>query len=188
MKWLIGLSFILLTACQSATPSTLEVDVYNTSADMLGTAKLTEEAGNVQFKIELTGLSPGFHGIHVHEYAKCDGPDFKSAGSHLNPEGKQHGLMHPEGAHLGDLPNIEADSSGNVTGELMLSDATLKDGKKSLLTGEGTSLIITEDKDDGVTQPSGESGDRIACGIITTKDKTKEEPTDPSEINKKEDE
>src|SRR5699024_2852081 len=98
----------------------------------------TEHPDGVNVKIKIEGLAPGFHGVHIHEYAKCEGPDFKSAGNHLNPEGKEHGLMHPDGAHLGDLPNVEADSSGLVEAELMLANATLLEGKKSILRGEGT--------------------------------------------------
>lgn len=189
-RWLTILLLIFFTACNSNSPSVMEVDVYNSSADMIGTATLSEQEDGVQVKLELTGLTPGFHGIHVHENSKCEGPDFKSAGSHLNPEGNQHGLMHPEGAHLGDLPNIEADSSGNVEGELMLNEATLKDGKNSIAENEGTSLVITAGQDDGVSQPGGNSGERIACGVIKHDDKSKtnDEPTDPAELNEEEEE
>lgn len=181
------ISLILFSACSNEV-SEKKVDMYNSSGDMVGTATLSEQSDGVNIKLKLEGLSPGFHGIHVHEYPKCDGPDFISAGNHLNPEGKEHGLMHPEGAHLGDLPNIKADSDGLVTDELILSEATLSEGKKSLLQGDGTSLIITSEKDDGVSQPGGDSGSRIICGKIMSK-KTAEEkgraPTDPTQYNDK---
>lgn len=180
---------LLLSACKENETSK-EVNMYNSDGDMLGTAMLTEKPDGVQIKLKLEGLTPGFHGIHVHEYPKCEGPDFTSAGNHLNPEGKDHGLMHPKGAHLGDLPNIEADANGLVDEELMLADATLLEGKKSILQNGGTSLIITSDQDDGVTQPGGDAGTRIICGKITKKaeENKGEEPTDPTQFNEEQEE
>ncbi|WP_029329183.1 superoxide dismutase family protein [Lentibacillus jeotgali] len=175
-----------LSACQGNNETSRTVDMFNSSGDMIGTVKLTEGDGGVDFKVKLEGLEPGYHGIHVHEYPKCDQPDFTTAGSHFNPLGNEHGLMHPEGSHLGDLPNIEADSGGLVNAELMLPEATLQDGKKSLLAGEGTSLVIHEKQDDGVSQPGGESGARIACGFIAKDEKqSSETPTDPTNFNEK---
>ncbi|RDW20965.1 superoxide dismutase [Oceanobacillus chungangensis] len=161
--------------------------MFNASGDMVGTAKLNEQPDGVKIKVKIKGLEPGFHGIHVHEFPKCKGPDFSNAGNHLNPEGKEHGLMRTDGAHLGDLPNVEADGSGAVDAELMLAGATMKEGNKSILRGEGTSLIVTEKQDDGVSQPSGNSGARIICGKITAASKTDkaESPSNPTETKKK---
>jgi len=177
----IGLLFIF--GCQANSETTREIEMYNGVGDMVGTATLTEHPDGVEIKLKVEGLSPGFHGIHIHELPKCEGPDFKSAGNHLNPDGKEHGLLHPKGPHLGDLPNIEADGSGQVDVELMVAEATLLEGKKSLLRDEGTSLIITEGQDDGMSQPSGNSGARLICGEIKRKagDKSTESPTDPKE-------
>ncbi|MFD1361440.1 superoxide dismutase family protein [Lentibacillus salinarum] len=181
--WFIVL-LIVLTACQPNDDTSRTVSMYNVSGDMIGTAKLTEGDDAVDFELKLEGLDPGYHGIHVHEYPKCDQPDFTSAGSHFNPEGNEHGPMHPEGSHLGDLPNIEADQNGLVDAELTLPEATLLDGKNSLLKGEGTSLVIHQEKDDGVSQPGGESGPRIACGLIADDEKeSSETPTDPTDFN-----
>lgn len=188
MRYLILSLLIILSACTNSSKTTISVDMYNSSGDMVGTAKLSEHKDGVQIKLTLEGLEPGFHGVHVHEYAKCEGSDFKSAGNHFDPEGKEHGLMHPDGPHLGDLPNIEADSGGLVDAELMLADATLLDGKKSLLKKDGTSLIITERQDDGVSQPGGDSGARIICGEIKEDSENKESPTDPTEFNEEQEE
>ncbi|MFS0674383.1 superoxide dismutase family protein [Ornithinibacillus sp. 179-J 7C1 HS] len=184
------LSTLLLIGCQSKVETSKNVEMYNQSGDMVGTAQFLESPDGVQVKLKLEGLSPGFHGLAVHEFAKCEGPDFKSAGNHLDPEGKEHGLMHPDGPHLGDLPNVEADSGGLVDAELMLPGATLKDGKKSILRGEGTSLVIMESQDDGVSQPSGNSGARIICGEIKSGKGTEatKSPTDPTEFNEKQEE
>lgn len=189
MRYFLLSLLILLSACtNSSSKTTMTVDMYNSSGDMVGTAKLSEQNDGVQIKLKLEGLEPGFHGVHVHEYAKCEGPDFKSAGNHFDLEGKEHGLMHPEGHHLGDLPNIEADAGGLVEAELMLADATLLDGKKTLLKKDGTSLVITEGQDDGVSQPGGNSGARIICGEIKEESETRNSPTDPTEFNEKQEE
>src|SRR5699024_5284708 len=186
--WVI-LLMAFMAACQGNDETSRTVDMYNSSGDMIGTVKLTEGDSGVDFKVKLEGLEPGYHGIHVHEYPKCDQPDFTTAGSHFNPSGNEHGLMHPEGSHLGDLPNIEADSGGLVNAELMLPEATLMEGKKSLLAGECTSLVIHEKKDDGVSQPGGESGARIACGLIAKDEKqSSETPTDPTDLNEEQQE
>lgn len=156
----------LLVGCLSTEKNIYEIELHNSAGDRLGEAVFKEVAEGVTIQIKIEGLPSGFHGIHVHEEAVCEGPNFISAGNHLNPENNEHGLMHPKGSHLGDLPNIEVDDAGKVDVELMLAKATLKDGRHSLLQNGGTSLIITEDADDGITQPSGQSGERIACGVL----------------------
>ncbi|HEY4602216.1 MAG TPA: superoxide dismutase family protein [Cerasibacillus sp.] len=187
MRFIVLFVIGFLTAC-SPSISSIDVDMYNASGDYMGKVMLSEGEEGVLIKLKVEGFTPGFHGIHIHEFPKCDGPDFKSAGNHLNPEGKKHGLLHPDGSHLGDLPNVEADGSGLIDTEVTLSGATLKEGKTSLLKGEGTSLIITEGEDDGMTQPSGESGARLVCGkIIHPKHQSPgESPSDPTEEGKTE--
>ncbi|WP_156288536.1 superoxide dismutase family protein [Oceanobacillus salinisoli] len=190
--FILAFTVLLLASCNGAggnDETTRTVEMYNGAGDMVGTATLNEMPDGVQVKLKLEGLEPGYHGIHVHEFPTCEGPDFKSAGNHLDPEGNEHGLMHPEGAHLGDLPNVEADGGGLVDAELMLAGATLADGKKSILRGEGTSLVVHESQDDGVSQPAGDSGNRIICGEIVadpdagSDSNTQETPSDPTETN-----
>lgn len=190
MRVIIFASFLLflLVACHENVKTAKDIQMYDASGDMIGTAKLSEQPEGIKIKLELEGLTPGFHGIHVHEYGKCEGPDFKSSGNHFDPEGNKHGLMHPEGAHLGDLPNISADENGEVHAELMLDDATLLSGKHSLVEDEGTSLIISKEQDDGISQPGGDAGERIACGIISDEKEITEEPTDPTNIENEENE
>lgn len=180
---------LLLSACKSSNPTNQEVELHNISGDMVGTATFTEHPDGVNIKLKVEGVTSGFHGIHVHEFPKCEQPNFQSAGNHLNPDGKDHGLMHPKGAHLGDLPNVEANSSGLIEEELLLAGATLLDGKESILQNGGTSLIITEKRDDGMSQPAGDSGARIICGILSGKSATEsEEPaSDPTENDEEED-
>lgn len=191
---LAGMVFLLfvLAGCALPNKNSELVEMYNGDGDRVGTAKLNEQEGAVALTLEIEGLDPGYHAIHVHEYGKCEGPDFESSGNHLNPEGKEHGLLRTDGAHLGDLPNIEADGDGNVSEELEIVRATLKEGKNSLITNNGTSLIIHQGVDDGMSQPAGDSGDRIICGVIQQDSESGEKedaPTDPTEFHEdKEDE
>jgi Cu-Zn family superoxide dismutase len=178
MKRKTGLLLLLpfiLSGCLEKTITKMDVEMFNPNGDSLGTIKLSEQADGVKLEVLLEGLPDGEHGLHIHENGKCDAPDFKSAGNHFNPDDKQHGLLHPEGAHAGDLPNIISEN-GKVDAELMAPQLTLKaDNKTSLLPEEGTSIVITEGKDDGMTQPAGESGARIACGEITDKEAERED-------------
>jgi|SRR5690625_1495382 len=169
MRILIILLVASLLSCAASESLVYKIDIHNESGDRLGDATFKEVPEGVNIHIKVEGLTSGFHGIHIHEHAKCEGPDFISAGDHLNPDDKKHGLMHPKGSHLGDLPNIEVDDKGKVDVELLLPKATLKEGRYSLLQDGGTSLVIHEKQDDGVTQPSGDSGERIACGVLKSK-------------------
>ncbi|MFD1413463.1 superoxide dismutase family protein [Oceanobacillus jeddahense] len=182
------LMLFLLSGCLLPHENSEMVEMYNADGDRVGTARLNETDGGVSVNVEVEGLSPGFHAIHVHEYGRCEAPDFSSSGNHFNPEGKDHGLLRTDGPHIGDLPNIEADASGNVQEELIIADATLKQGKNSLIANNGTSLIIHDGVDDGMSQPAGNSGDRIVCGVLSEDAESGEEqdaPTDPTENNDK---
>lgn len=172
MHFIYLIIIFILTACQLTEPvqTTQTVKLFHRDGDELGEAKLTEAPEGVKLNIELEGLSPGFYGLHIHENGKCEAPTFQSAGNHFNPEDKAHGLLHPKGPHIGDLPNIEANDKGKVKAELLIRDATLlEEGKMSLTKNKGTALIVTSKPDDGMTQISGDSGERIICGEIKSK-------------------
>ncbi|MBM7605454.1 Cu-Zn family superoxide dismutase [Metabacillus crassostreae] len=181
---LLFLISFILAGCMEKEITKMEVEMFNPAGDSLGTIKVDEVSEGVELTVLLEGLPPGEHGLHIHEKGTCKAPDFKSAGNHFNPDESMHGLLHPEGAHAGDLPNIIAED-GKVDAQLQAPQLTLKSGKKnSLLRVEGTSIVITEGKDDGMTQPSGDSGARIACGEITeeeAKREDKKEVTPPEE-------
>ncbi|WP_235001551.1 superoxide dismutase family protein [Halobacillus sp. Marseille-P3879] len=181
-KWLGLAGLVLLIGCNDASRSPLETPIYNQEGDRIGNAIFTEQPDGVEVSVTAEGLSSGVHGIHVHERPECKGPDFKSAGNHFNPKNADHGLMNEKGAHTGDLPNIEAGGDGKVDVELMLPEATLKDGQTSLLRDKGTSLVIHSEADDGMSQPAGDSGERVACAEIT-QEADKDETSDPTELD-----
>jgi Cu-Zn family superoxide dismutase len=150
-----------------AQPLAVNVDFINSQGKKAGTAMLTQTDGGVKVSVRVTGLKPGNHGIHFHETGACQVPDFESAGGHFNPFSKHHGLENPQGPHAGDLPNLQVGADGSGTTEFVTKLVTLvKDQPNSLLKAGGTALVIHADPDDQKSDPSGNSGSRIACGVI----------------------
>ena len=134
-----------------------------------GTATLkAEKDGSVKVKLELKNIPFGPHGVHIHQNAVCEAPDFKSAGGHFNPTGKKHGFENPEGHHAGDIPvnvNVGEDHTGSAS--FVLNDVTLTHSvPNSLFANGGTSIVVHEKADDMKTDPSGASGNRIACAVV----------------------
>lgn len=133
----------------------------------IGTAELTGTPNGVLIRIDVEGLPPGQHGFHVHETGTCEPPEFTSAGGHYNPEGESHGFL-TEGAHVGDLLNLTVPGDGAVVHEALARDASL-DGENALLDDDGSALVIHAGPDDYRTDPSGQSGARIACAVVESR-------------------
>ncbi|SOC10684.1 Cu-Zn family superoxide dismutase [Ureibacillus xyleni] len=155
-----------------AAPKALQATatIIDTEGKGIGHMEMTEGADGVHISLGVKGLSEGGHGFHIHEVGKCEKPTFESAGSHFNPTNKRHGTDNPAGPHLGDLPNITPEEDGNVQVEFVAKNITLKTGKEnSIIDEDGSAIVIHQYPDDYATDPSGNSGDRIACGVITLK-------------------
>lgn len=145
----------------------VQVQLIDLQGNPIGQAKLTQVSEGVRIQLESEHLTPGKHGFHVHENGKCEAPDFKSAGGHFNPQGQKHGMAHSQGSHAGDLPNLEVNPEGKVQFEYVAKQLTLEPNQSnSLLKSGGTALVIHEKADDNVTEPAGNAGARIACGVI----------------------
>ncbi len=132
----------------------------------VGTATFSTTPNGALLDLNLTAAQPGVHAIHVHAVGKCEPPDFKSAGPHFNPDQTKHGIMSQEGPHAGDLPNIHVPADGKFEVEILDPVVTLSQ-ESALLDADGSSIVIHAGPDDYKTDPAGNAGDRIACGIIT---------------------
>jgi superoxide dismutase, Cu-Zn family len=166
-RWLfLSLLFWSSVAFGQTTPSSAHADIVDAQGQKIGSAAIVPAYGGVRVELKVSQLPPGIHAIHIHSVGKCIGPDFKSAGGHLNPEGKPHGKDNPAGPHAGDLMNFEVGADGNGKATLVAPHATLGSGPNSLFHEGGTSLVIHEKADDYKTDPAGNSGARIACGVI----------------------
>jgi Cu-Zn family superoxide dismutase len=136
---------------------------------VVGLATFSEQPDGVLVRIEASGLTPGLHAVHVHAVGKCEGPAFTSAGGHFNPLGKKHGHKNAEGAHAGDLPNMLVAKDGSGRFEVLTDGFTLSVGPLSLFDADGSAVVIHAGVDDYATDPTGNAGDRAACGIVAAR-------------------
>ncbi len=173
MKRSIVLLAVLLVLFFMVAASARGTEVKHASAVLkdaggkeVGRATLMEDdKGIVHVEVRVKGLSPGPHATHIHENGSC-GPTFAAAGAHFNPTGRHHGFKNPEGPHAGDLPDVEVNSAGDGYLSTTTDLVTLSPGPASLFNGNGTALVVHALPDDNVSDPAGNSGDRIACGVI----------------------
>ncbi|MEO9601215.1 superoxide dismutase family protein [Parasphingorhabdus sp.] len=164
---------LVVAGCSQETESPGEVSGNVARAALIGADEtqhgeviVAQGDAGLLVNINAKGLTPGAHGVHIHEFGKCDGPDFKSAGGHWNPAGKQHGFDNPQGAHAGDFFNLDIGADGTGALEATVSGAMLSGAESALLDADGAAFVVHAGPDDLKTDPSGESGGRVACGIF----------------------
>ena len=155
------LSFSVIASSQT------KVELKDAQGKSVGTATIKPAKTGVQIALNLHDLPAGQHAIHIHQNAKCEAPDFKSAGGHFNPDSKHHGTENPDGHHAGDMQNITVPEKGKLKTTITNADVNLKDDSHSVFSNGGTALVIHAKADDMKTDPAGNAGDRIACGTIT---------------------
>lgn len=179
-RLLIAIPLLGLAACQESSHSeetavvendvkAVETSPGSTLVDVagkaIGTVEISEEPSGLILRINASGLASGAHGLHLHEKGLCEGADFKSAGAHWNPAGREHGRDNPKGSHLGDLANLQVGDDGTGTTAMMVGGASVA-GASAIADADGTALVIHAKADDYKSDPSGDSGDRIACAVL----------------------
>jgi superoxide dismutase, Cu-Zn family len=170
-KTLFAIAPLAAFAFSLSSEAKTQVELKDAQGKSVGSAILWDHAdatgGGVGIELNLHDLPPGEHALHFHQNAKCDLPDFRSAGPHFNPDEKKHGLENPDGHHAGDMKNFTVGTSGKAKFRTMNKDVNLGDDSHSLFSNGGTAIVIHAKADDLKTDPAGNAGDRIACGVIT---------------------
>lgn len=159
----------MFVGCASAQDSSPRAGAELRKADgqIVARAAVTPNSQGLHLQIEATGLPPGTYGAHIHTTGRCDAPDFASAGGHWNPMSRQHGSENPQGSHMGDLPNLVVAANGRGTLSADIPHGTLRGGDHGVLDADGAAVVIHAGPDDYRTDPSGNSGARVACGVLS---------------------
>ena len=166
----IGLGAVYVSAQAPATQAPApgaKATLKDAQGKTVGEATLRESPAGVLVKLDLQGVPPGTHAFHVHTVGKCDAPDFMTAGGHFNPTTMKHGLLAAGGPHAGDMPNVYVPADGKLSVEVLDQNVTLAAGPKSLFDADGSALMLHATADDYTSDPAGNAGARLACGVVT---------------------
>ena len=172
-------SLVVLTGCAglgTGDRPAASAELRDATGRTVGAARLEQVGGGVHLVLTVSGLPPGVHAVHLHTVGRCEPPDFASAGGHFNPGKRQHGLENPQGPHAGDLPNVTVDADGTGRLETVTERVTLGAGPTSLFDADGSALVVHAGPDDFKTDPTGNAGARIACGVVVRVEPPKPEP------------
>lgn len=148
------------------TVAEAEAVLYNASGERRGDAVLVQLDQGIRLVLQVEGMTPGVMAAHIHMTGRCDGPDFTSAGGHWNPLGREHGRDNPAGQHMGDMPNLIVGQDGRGLLEVIISDGRIADGRAELLDDDGAAVMIHAGPDDYRSDPAGDAGPRVACGVV----------------------
>lgn len=175
---MIRLAILLIAGCAAALQTGVmamqpsharraAASLYNAQGRVVGDVTAMRERGFVRVRLNVRGFVRGTHGVHLHQTGRCDPPGFASAGPHWDPAGRQHGRLNPRGPHLGDLPNLQVEPGGSGRLEFTISVPTgTAAGVNPLLDADGTAIVIHAAADDDRSDPAGNSGARLACGVF----------------------
>jgi Cu-Zn family superoxide dismutase len=144
-------------------------DLKDKDGRSVGMASFHDTGNGVRVRLEVKGLSAGLHAVHIHAVGKCEAPAFTSAGGHFNPGQRKHGYKSQDGTHAGDLPNMLVAKDGSGRFEALTDAITLRSGANSVFDADGSALVVHAGIDDHVTDPTGNAGDRAACGVIAAR-------------------
>lgn len=167
------LAMPLFAACattrETAAPSEAEAVLKDASGATVGRVVARQQGPDLLVTVTASNQTPGLHGAHIHMTGDCTAPGFTSAGGHWNPTGMHHGLSNPQGPHKGDLPNLDVGSDGQGTLSFTVAGASLEGEANSLLDADGAAFVIHGGPDDMMSDPAGNSGPRVACGVFARK-------------------